>query len=85
MAELKVEATNFAQFDYYEPCEFNLIAKEGFTSYEFQLKIMFQLVKPTSQFVVPGRADTSNLPPVAYNIEISSASLNVLKPKGSDG
>lgn len=77
MAYLKVEASNFSQFDYYEPLEFNLIATEDFTSYDFQLKIMFQLVKPTTQFFVPGRADISNLPPVAYNIEISSASLNV--------
>ena len=48
MAELKVEASNFAYFDYYEPLEFNLIANEGYSSYNFQLKIMFQLVKPTS-------------------------------------
>ena len=77
MAKLRVESFNFYKYDYYEPLHFCLTPESGYSSFEFQLKILFQFVKPSSQFSLVKTVDTSRMKPIAYHIEILSSSLNV--------
>ena len=77
LAELRVEAFNFYSYDLYEPLYFCLKPIEKYKSYECQLKVMFQLVKPSSIFVTSKSIDNSTMKPIAYQFDISSASFNV--------
>ena len=76
LAELRVEAFNFYSYDLYEPIYFCLKPIEKYASYECQLKVMFQLVKPSSVFVTSKSVDNSAVKPIAYQIDINSASFN---------
>lgn len=78
LAELRVEAFNFYSYDMYEPIYFCLKPIEKYKSYECQLKVMFQLVKPSAIFVTSNSPDNSTMKPIAYQFDISSASFNVV-------
>ena len=76
IADLRVEAFNFFNYDYYEPLRLCLQSRDGNSTYEMQLKILFQLVKPSAEFVCTTTIDVNKVKPVAYQIEIVSASLD---------
>lgn len=78
IADLRVEAFNFFNYDYYEPLRLCLQSRDGNSTYEMQLKILFQLVKPSAEFVCTTTIDVNKVKPVAYQIEIVSASLDVI-------
>ena len=77
IASLRVEAFNFYDYDFYEPTYFCLTPVEEYKSYECQLKVVFQLVKPSSIFVYPKNVDVTSVQPIAYQIEVQNANLNV--------
>ena len=78
IADLRVEAFNFFNYDYYEPLHLCLQPRDGNSPYEMQLKILFQLVKRSAEFVCTTTIDVFKVNPVAYQIEIVSASLDVM-------
>ena len=72
-----MQAFNFYSFDFYEPIYFCLKPVKKYLKYEFQLRIMFQLVKSTSLFSLPKTVDLLSNYPIAYQIVIDSAEIDV--------
>ena len=77
IAELRVEAYNYCKYDYYEPLYFCLSPVAKYSDLSFQLKIMFQLVKPSSVFSCSKIIDVNTVKPIALQIDICSARLLV--------
>lgn len=77
IADLRVEAFNFYNYDYYEPLCLCLQPKDKNSAYKLQLKIVFQLVKPVAEFVCTAPLDVNQIKPIAYQIEVVSANLDV--------
>lgn len=77
IADLRVEAYNFYNYDYYEPLSLCLQPKDKDSTYKMQLKIVFQLVKPVAEFVYTAPLDLTTIKPIAYQIEVASANLDV--------
>ena len=81
IAKLRVEASNFCNHDYYEPLSFCLSPIEQYSSYKFQLKIMFQLVKPSSSLHTDRMINPKVAKPIALRIDINSARLQVVRAR----
>lgn len=72
-----MEAYNYCKCDYYEPLYFCLTPIAKYSDLSFQLKIMFQLVKPSSVFSNSKFVEANKIKPIALQIDMCSACLLV--------